>query len=341
MSELDLLGYAAVSMLLLTVGIIQWRHPDLQFPGRKWFGLFVVVMFLQSVVMPGPDNRLLAAAGLWCAWMAGQLRWRGWAKALTGFRWALRALSLFVIIDALWHLGRPTWSNPNASAALLLLGLPFNANWLMLVALACTSSRGALLGLGVAALLWIWPRLRKYDPWFSTHFGSIGWRPLLTLAAVAFTAILVGVRTDTVLSRMQHWLEALRLFAASPMLGWGPSNYINVSRIPFQNHADSALLTILAEQGVVGLIALAPLMVVIVLRWRTGGPILVRLMLLALLVQNLFDDTWLGPWPAMLLGLNLAVLWGFNEIPEDTLAGAYAARWRSAAPAPALGPAVE
>lgn len=325
----DILGYAAGAALLLVALGLQWRK-HLR-PARElvWFLAFGAVLLAMSLAMPGSDHRLLGFIALLAAWLLGQARWP--ARAKQGLSWILRALALVVIADTLWHLGRPDWINPNTYGALLVLGLPFvgSKHWagVWVIALICTGSRGTML----AVLL---PLL-----WWNRDFVKRHLRAAIALAVVGVLFILV--RPATIMARFDHWAEALRLFAASPSVGWGPGSYIDVSRIPFQNHADNAFLTLLSEQGLIGVWALAPLAVVVVLRWRIGDP-LVRLALAATLLHNLVDDTWLSPWPALLLGLNLALLWRTDEVVVDeTLAVADGALGGPAAPAPAPGPAVE
>lgn len=329
MDGVDLIGYAVGGVLLAVAGLAQWRK-RLQ-PAREqvWFVIFAVVLLALSLSMPGGDNRLIAFIGLWAMWLVSQVRWSGWGVVLRLLMWVMRLFAVVVIADAVWHLGRPAWINPNISGAILVLGLPFGGGWLSVAALITTGSRGAILGLLLAAYL-LWHKQ------IEAHRRS-----LVVIGAATLFVFLAVWRPGTIVSRLDHWAEALRLFAASPVIGWGPGSYVDVSRIPWQNHADNALLTLLAEQGLVGVLALAPLAVVVVLRWRTSTSPLVRLALLACLLQNVVDDTWLQPWPALLLGLNLAMLWRTDEVVEGSLADAYRAGGRGDALVPTVGAAVE
>jgi hypothetical protein len=328
MDGVDLAGYALGAALLAVALVAQQRGWLKTVPERFAFIAFGGVLLVMSLIMPGGDNRLLAYIGLLGAWLAGQMRWP--KRATDILVWGIRAMMFFVLADAVWHLGRPSWINPNISGAILILGLPFvgNMRWagLWVIAMICTGSRGAMLSV-VLVLAWF----------NRSAIARYKW-PALALALVAVASMFV--RPGTIVARLDHWREALRLFAASPLFGWGPGNYINVSDIPFQNHADNALLSLLAEQGLVGLLALIPLGIVIVRRWRFANE-LTRLVLLATLLHNLVDDTWLQPWPAVLLGLNLAMLWRTDGVPETLLAGADPAAGGAGAPAPAVGAAVE
>jgi hypothetical protein len=328
MDGMDLIGYAFGAILLMAAGYLQ--HGGYLKPAREtvWFAIAGAVLLAMSLAMPGGDNRLLAFIGLWGAWLVGQARWN--KRATEGLSWSIRLMMFAVMADTLWHLGRPGWINPNISGAILVLGLPFvgSVRWegLWVIALICTGSRGAMVSI-ILPLAW----------WNRTTIAKYKW-PAMALAVVG--VLLVVMRPGTILARFDHWAEALRLFAASPWIGWGPGSYVDVSRIPWQNHADNALLTVLAEQGLVGLLVLIPLGIVIARRWRFGSE-LTRLVLLATLLHNLVDDTWLQPWPAILLGLNLAMLWRPDEAVETILAGVDPIAGGAAAPAPALSAPVE
>ena len=328
MDGFDVVGYAFGAVLLVAAGILQWRGRLKPSRETVWFLLAGAVLLVMSLAMPGGDNRLLAFIGLWGAWLVGQAHWN--KRTTEVLSWSVRLMMFAVIADTLWHLGRPGWINPNISGAILVLGLPFvgNVRWagLWVIALLCTGSRGAMVSIILPLAWWNRATIMRYK-----------WTALaLTLVSV----LLVLMRPGTILARFDHWAEALRLFAASPLIGWGPGSYVDVSRIPWQNHADNALLTVLSEQGLVGLLALIPLGIVIARRWRLGSE-LTRLVLLATLLHNLVDDTWLQPWPAILLGLNLAMLWRVDEVPATALVGVDAAAGGASAPAPAPGTALE
>jgi hypothetical protein len=228
------------------------------------------------------------------------------------------------IVDAALNIGRATFVNPNTAAAILLLGLTFDQvkkkrYWLLLMGLVATGSRGALLGLLLAGVILLWrkiPAARKLPA-------------VIVIGGVA--AVMLALRPDTVWARLDHWQEAARLFLASPLIGWGTSAYMFVARIPYQVHADSAPLTLLAEHGLAALV-FVPLIWLAVKRWPLA-PFWTRLGLLALAFQNLVDDTWLSPWPALLLGANLGILWRLDELRKTALAGADPAASAAGAPA--------
>jgi O-antigen ligase len=328
MDGMDMVGYVLGAGMLAADGVAQWRGKLKPARENVWFAIAGAVLLAMSLSMPGGDNRLLAYIGLWGAWLLGQMAWP--QRATDVLCWAVRLMMFFVMADTVWHLGRPGWINPNIEGAILVLGLTFvgNVRWagLWVIALICTGSRGAMVALGLP-LAWTNRAVLARHRWL--------------LMALALGAVLIlAWRPGTITARLDHWAEALRLFAASPIVGWGPGNYIHVSTIPWQNHADNALLTVLAEQGLVGLLALIPLGIVVARRWRSANP-LTQLVLMATALHNLVDDTWLQPWPALLLGLNLALLWRPNEVVETTLAGVDPAAGGADTTAPALGPTLE
>jgi O-antigen ligase len=296
-SVFNLVGYVVGAVIcagVLYAGLIKRVKLLIPIP----FVVFGAALVIQTIFQPsGIDNRLLSYLIL-CGAMTAALSIRTthvWRYRV--IEWAVNVLAILTVVDAVIHAGRSETLNPNLSAAILLLGVPWGSAYLILAGLVATQSRGALIGLATAAVV------------------AKGRRARLPLIAILVLVVGGGValRPGTVAARFDHWREAWRLFVARPLAGWGPGSYLAVSTIPNQNHADSALLTVLAEQGVIGALALVPLVVAVVRRCRRlygVEPILgLAGSLLALGVQNLVDDTWLWPWPALLLGINLAVLW--------------------------------
>jgi hypothetical protein len=303
----DLVGYLAGAVVLAAV---LWppvlRRLRGQPPNVPALPLALVVygtaLLLQTLVMPGADNRVLGFGCLLAGFSAnlGKSRW---------VRWGVNLFTLGVITNAALTLGRPALLNPNLSAAVLLAGLPFGNMPLLAVGLVVTQSRGALLGLTIAGVVHLWPRLtspRRKALAVAGVFLALGW--------------LVSLRPDTVSTRWQHWGEAERIFSEHWLFGAGPGSYITESNIPAQNHADNALFTIAAEQGLVGVMAFVVLVLGVAWRWHLCRNPLVRLSLLAFAVQQLVDDTWLWPWPALLLGCSFALLWSNDEVPAQQLA---------------------
>jgi len=134
--------------------------------------------------------------------------------------------------------------NPNITAAwLLALAYLTPSDWDVVAAMfgvIATGSRGAFLALVTAQTI-EFPR-------------SLRWMVLVLLAMLAL--LLATVRSPTLIKRLHTWEEAGRLFLARPLVGWGPGCYPAVARHePLKDHADSFILTVAAETGLVGLAA--------------------------------------------------------------------------------------
>ena len=321
----DVAGYAvAVGLLLVVISarLLKFTPPSQE---NAFFLVFAGALTIASAFPDAHLNRWLAFMGLWLAWSATfipiSLRLHFWLRVFAVL--VINGFSVAVVLTSIYSIGRPSIINPNTAAAILLLCLPLamprsaplEPGWkalkpfaMILLALVFTGSRGALLGLAVAALWFARPRIPKNR------------RVWVVLCLAVASALMICIRPGTVTARLDHWGEALRLWSAQPLTGWGASSYLSVSHIPAQVHADSAVLTLAAEQGWIGLLALAPLAVLVVRRYRTA-PGWMRIGLLALFVQNLVDDTWLSPWPAILLGLNLGIMCSLDVIHKEALAG--------------------
>lgn len=310
----DALGYLVGVGLLVVIAFATLRRKTAPRLAVE-FILPAFVLFIWTGLPDAHANRWLGFMGLWLAWYVAQLP-LPWERIV---KWGLSAFALAVVADAAFNLGRPMDINPNMAASVLLLGLGYAPLPLVAAGLFATQSRGAIAGLFVSGALLLWPRLTLRRRW-------------ALLAAVGFgLTALISLRPETAWARVEHWSEALRLIAASPIIGWGTSAYMWVSSIPYQVHADSAPLTLLAEHGL-GVMAFIPLLVLAWRRWPQA-PLLVRLGLLAFALQNLVDDTWLYPWPAILLGLNLGLLWELYGIRKTALAAPDPAASAAGAPA--------
>lgn len=150
--------------------------------------------------------------------------------------------------------------------------------------LAASLSRGAWLGtgLGVLVLLVLVPRLRR--PALLAVGGVAAVVLVLLVASGLGLGSVVYGRLGTLTAgggnpydqRPQLWALALRDLAAHPLLGLGPggfpaaaaTNHAVTSAEGGPDHAHSLLLTVAAEQGLLGVLAL--LAVVVVAVYRVG-----------------------------------------------------------------------
>jgi putative inorganic carbon (HCO3(-)) transporter len=139
--------------------------------------------------------------------------------------------------------------------------------------LMITLSRGAWLGvvLGLVVLLVLAPTVRR--PMLATAGVLVGAtasallvpgaQSLLSILADRAASFVDGERNPYD-DRPQIWSEALRQLSAHPVLGVGPGGYpVLATRTPSTvvsvapDHAHNLILTVAAEQGIVGVLALA------------------------------------------------------------------------------------
>jgi len=243
---------------------------------------------------------------VWCGYLAVFYlalaippRWVGWAASVLGWLVTLACVAEFVLTRQRVRL----LGNPNITAAWLLSLAYLMPSfwpwwWVGGGALLATGSRGALfalLGVTVAE----YANLRAATP-------------LLLILALCFVAI----RPATVGRRLHTWKEAGRLFLARPLVGWGPGCYPVVARYePLKDHADSFILTVAAETGLVGLAAWGWLFVTAA---RAAFPPLsspplggieggrTRFGLAAWGIHNLVDDTLWWYWVGLCVMVCLA-----------------------------------
>jgi hypothetical protein len=186
--------------------------------------------------------------------------------------------------------------NPNAVGSWIILLLPWSSGvlwWFLgLAALLVTLSRGALLGWVVALVTLIWrPR------WY-----------LVVALVVVLAAGLAVMRPNTVVKRWHTWNDALTLFLQRPVFGWGPGSYYDISPEGNKNHADSLIMTVAAELGVLGLMAWGVLIFAVskVILGPQGSP--ARLALAAWGIHQLVDYTLWFPAVAITVAACLALL---------------------------------
>lgn len=188
-----------------------------------------------------------------------------------------------------------------------------------------TISRSGIIGvaLGVILVLLI---LRPFD--------SIAWRFAAAVALVlgigTAAAMWAGVPAgyfsldpqtssgDHLANRAQLWRAAIALWQTSPVVGVGAGNYEldlrEVGLFDVRTHANSVYLQSLAEEGVVGLVALLGLFVTVIvtLARSVRRPLVVGVLgaTIALAAHQIFDDLFFFPKVAsvywLLVGVALA-----------------------------------
>jgi len=226
---------------------------------------------------------------------------RGFPLQKTLF-WLSMALSLLVAADALRILPTPdiiatagesaAWwrrpyalEHPNVVAGWILLG----AGAWSLPALIITQSRGALLGwLGAA---------------FVARLRSPRARMVVLLAGGTLFTLLLIMRPETAAWRIIAWRQAIELWQEAPIFGQGTGIYRELGIL---DTAHNAVLTILAENGIVGVFVFVLWLKKIASRVAASASP-AKWWLLAFAIQNLVDDTWTHPITALVLGLALAL----------------------------------
>lgn len=201
------------------------------------------------------------------------------------------------------------------------------------------STRSAWLGAGAGILLAGFLFVRQYRAWFFSAWQAVRRRRWLLAIFIAAALFLAGAggyvlyrqafhptHGSILDSRQPFWGPALQAFSAHPILGTGPATYPaaylaawSVPPVEFFPHAHSVPFNILAEMGILGLLAF---LLVFAAAWRRlfsrlklSDPDARPLMwaaaglLLCFSVQGIFDTFQIDPnglW-AMLIVLGVAL----------------------------------
>lgn len=217
-------------------------------------------------------RQLLAGAGLaalWWPWVLLLATVGGWAENRN-------------IVSA--------WS---ALFALLLFGQRSRAAVVSIVIQICLvvwlGSRGALLGLGAGLAVLVWPYI-------------ISKRPIM-LSAPAALAVAVWARPLTAGYRLSYWQHAGAAFMGNAALGLGPGGLWANRIIPepgtagWQIHAHNAIVTGLAEGGLIWLATAGAVGLYWLWAYRWPRPVLAALTAAA--VHSMVDEPlW---WPGLLI----------------------------------------
>ena len=182
----------------------------------------------------------------------------------------------------------------------ILVGLT-GRNWLYLLpnvaALLWLGSRGALIGLAVGIIVFIYPYIK------------IKW------AAIYAAPLMVGLvwwRPATAMIRLHYWQKSLNAFVYHPTFGLGPgglgARHIIAENNLWVTHAHNVLVTLMAENGITGLMGLILALYVLPPlnfdRWQWA-------IMAALLAHSMVDEPlwWIGPLVAS------AIIFGVNNLP--------------------------
>jgi putative inorganic carbon (HCO3(-)) transporter len=225
------------------------------------------------------------------------------------------------------------FSHPNQLAGFLVVLIPvaaafarhFTRRWLRvtarlliplgIAAIVVTYSRGALVGLLALPLLYV----RDPRTWPALVAGVL---IIALLAPGAWEARVAGagdLQRPEIASRIDIWSAAIEAFDARPVTGWGLNNvpdaylalerpgrgFLGMGAFDLPPTAHNLYLNVAAEQGLIGLTALAALMIALfamTMRLRRMPEARDRALGMALLgvcvvlaLHNLFDVTFLDP----------------------------------------------
>ena len=300
--------------------------------------LLTATLFFAGTVLAVRDRRSVI-------WVLGAMAAAGFlvgAHAVLDYASGVSGAGFFSTSDQLISRATAGFGQPNQLGGFLVVIVPLAAAGALMVrrgrvafgtaalvasfGVYASFSRGALIGLAVVPFVF----LRGWKVWV------LG--PLLVLVVVVSAPSAVRERFGTLGSsgaeigtRTDIWRAAVSIWEQHPLLGVGvggfPVAYAE-SPIPgklylpntvFQPppHAHNLFLNLLAEQGIVGFLVFAALIVVALrtaIRLRAGPERFMRLLgtgllaaLLAFLVHNLFDvtmfDSVTGPYVFVLFGL--------------------------------------
>lgn len=212
-------------------------------------------------------------------------------------------LTLFIVADALRLINTPDITMTTGETfglirrAYLLEHPNVKAGWLLLLSLSPLSLIGILFAQSRGALLGYLAALVRYIPKrFYIH---------ALVAGVIAMGAAVMMRAGSALWRFDVWTEALGLFLARPLAGFGTGTYITLTNTGMAT-AHNAVLTIAAENGVIGLSAFGIWFVLVGLRVMQSAS-LAKYNLFAFTVQQMVDDQWLHPVTAILLGATIGI----------------------------------
>jgi putative inorganic carbon (HCO3(-)) transporter len=252
--------------------------------------------------------------------------------------WTLPGHPNFVAgtLNLLWPLALARLVGRRSRLMRVVLGAWVMGAWFTLF---FTSSRGGWLGAVAAlialAVLWItdWGGLawlRRLGGWLRSR------SPFLALLALTVAVVMVGMgiagwkqlshpsHGPIMSSRQGYWPIAWQAFLRRPWLGIGPFTFAgefnrahSVPPTVIFTHAHSVLFNVLAEAGLIGLLALAGVLVAIIRElmrtWRSAGSggrvelIGAIAALLSAAVHGLFDTVQMMPTLAMLLAMVAAI----------------------------------
>lgn len=324
------MALALAGFLLAGLASILWSDD----PGRSWrmsrLFLPALLMFLLVAQFFDLDGlrRLCLALTLVVLGLSLALLWTAWNHAdVVPTRW-VKAL------------GSPVLVEPN-DIALVPVVLPFSlALWVLDGRAWAKALVGLALALGAVAVFLLKSRVAILAELVALAAMVAAWRPRLALW-LGFGALALIVAVDAWLgfpliakhgfapdTRLPLWLAAWRMFVDAPLLGHGPrtfvlfyQDYLNAAPIPawvppterVAPWAHNLYLEMLAEQGILGLLALLSIGAVAlvsagrVLRAGQGGIRVFAAAVLASLagfgVAGILELSLIRQWVAVMLFL--------------------------------------
>lgn len=110
------------------------------------------------------------------------------------------------------------------------------------------------------------------------------------------------LRTFSIYSRIDSWMDGLKLFMEKPLLGWGYNTLRGVNNIRYQ--IDNSFIFLLSTTGILGLLAFLALLKTIFETLKNYG---VRLLIISVLVHSLFNNSLFYIWIMAMFWLLIGV----------------------------------
>jgi tetratricopeptide (TPR) repeat protein len=338
-------------LFLFTAAIGVWAAYDRQAAWEK-FGFIAGAILIYYALASQPEENVWIVAGVLSASaallagvfsLARVLRIGNLDPHIFG-----GVIAMFIPLIAAFGVWAWKEGHKKLTALAIVFGLAALAGFVF------ASKRGALLGLGVAFVVWLLWRLSRYAGGhrrlaFASALG------LAALGAILAPALFPGLIIKVAVpgNRLEILPQALNLVTDFPFTGGGLgsfpgllSRYILVIPWLFMPHSSNLFLDTLVEQGMFGLIALAGIFLgsfwllatrpvgalhaTPLHRWAAAGGLIV------MTVYGLVEDPFHSGWPTLLLFLLPGFGVAATEPEALTERRPLSGRWKTAVGAGAL-----
>jgi len=269
-----ILKWPLLAVLLSTV--VNYQIIDYSL-SRLWlYALAVAVLAISSVHL---DDKQIFDGIYWAGWL-----WPGIMLAAFYLGWwdHRNIVSFWAMIFIAVGLSKRAWI--------------YIAPHVLVLFFLDSGSRSGILGTIVAVGVVMWPYLRL-------RLRTVG---LCIPLVAAGLAALIAWRPESAWIRMYYWESAISAFGTNPVFGVGPGGLKALQFIPEMNlhqiHAHNALVSWLAETGLVGLTGLVTAGGKL-LALRPRMPRYVLAILAGILAYSMVDEPLFWPGPLLFLAL--------------------------------------